>query len=44
MDPLIKSITIIDPVTGRFEIMQYNDKKSLDIANLVETMWLVVYS
>ena len=34
---------MIDPVTGWFEITQYNNKKSITIANLVETMWLVQY-
>ena len=31
---------MIDPVTRRFEITQYNDKGAIYIANLVETMWL----
>ena len=34
---------MIDPVTGLFEIMQYNDNKSMKIANLVETMWMDMY-
>ena len=34
---------MLDPVTGWFEIMQYNNKKTMKIANLVETMWLVRY-
>ena len=32
-----------NPVTGWFEITQYNDKKYITIKNLVETMWLVIY-
>ena len=32
-----------DPVTGWFEITQYDDKISITIANLVETMWLTRY-
>ena len=41
-DPLIlKAVTMIDPVTGWFEITQYNDKKVMTIANLVETTWIV---
>ena len=32
---------MIDPVTGWFEVTQYNDKKAMTIANLVETTWLV---
>ena len=34
---------MIDPVTGWFEVTQYNDKKGMMIANLVETTWLVRY-
>ena len=34
---------MIDPVTGWFEVTQYRDKKSMTIANLVETTWLVRY-
>ena len=41
-EPLIlKAITILDPVTGGFEVTQYRDKKAMPIENLVETMWLV---
>ena len=39
----IKSVTMIDPVTGWFEITQYNGKKAMTITNLLETMWLVLY-
>ena len=43
-DPLIlRAVTMIDPVTGWFELTQYNDKKSTTIANLVNYMWLVQY-
>ena len=34
---------MIDPVTGWFEITQYNDKKAITAVNLVETKWLVQY-
>ena len=34
---------MIDPVTGWFEIMKYNDKRAISIANLVETTWLYRY-
>ena len=34
---------MIDPVTGYFEIAQYNDKTAITIANLVETTWLSRY-
>ena len=35
---------MIDPVTGWFEISQYNDKRSIYIAKLFETTWLSRYS
>ena len=36
-DPLIlKVITMIDPETGWFEIVHYNDKQAATIENLVE--------
>ena len=34
---------MIDPVTGWLEITQYNDKRVISIANLVETKWLYRY-
>ena len=34
---------MIDPVTGWFEIAQYEDKIEISIANLVETTWLSRY-
>ena len=34
---------MIDPVTGWFEITQYDNKGAISIANLVETMWLTRY-
>ena len=34
---------MIDPVTVWFEIVQYDDKISITIANLVETTWLSRY-
>ena len=43
-DPLIlKSVTMIYPVTWWFEVTQYHDKKVRTIAKLVETKWLVRY-
>ena len=43
-DPLIlKSVTIIDPVTKWFEVTQYSDNKSMTTVKLVETTWLVLY-
>ena len=34
---------MIDPVTGWFEVRQYSNKKTMTIANLLETTWLVWY-
>ena len=34
---------MVDTVTGWFEIAQYDDKKLISIANLVETTWLSRY-
>ena len=34
---------MIDPVTGWFEVTQYNDKRAMAIANLVETTWIYRY-
>ena len=34
---------MIDPVTGWFEVTQYNDKRAMTIANLVEITWLSRY-
>ena len=38
-----KAVTMIDPVTGWFELKQYRDNKAITIVNLVETVWLVWY-
>ena len=38
---ILKSVTMIEPATGWFEITKYNNNKSMTISNLVETMWLV---
>ena len=41
-DPLIcRCVTMIDPATGWFEIHQYDDKRSITVANIVEQEWLV---
>ena len=34
---------MIDHVTGWFEIVQYDNKGAITIADLVETMWLSRY-
>ena len=35
---IIKSITIIDTITRGFKIMEYDDKRAINITNLVEEM------
>ena len=43
-EPLIcQCVTMIDPATGWFEIHQYDDKKAITIANIVEQQWLTRY-
>ena len=39
----LKAVTIIDHITGWFEVTQYNDKRAMEISNLVEIMWLSRY-
>ena len=43
MDSNIKAVTVVDPVTGWFKITQYDNKRAISIANLVETTWLTRY-
>jgi hypothetical protein len=39
----LKAITMIDPATGWFEIKQFDDKKSITVANIIEQEWLTHY-
>ena len=39
----LKAVTVIYPVTGWFEVSQYNNKREISIANLIETTWLYRY-
>ena len=39
----IKAVTMIDRVTGWFEITQYNDRREISITELVKTTWLYRY-
>ena len=39
----IKSVTMINHVTGLFEVVWCDDKRAITIANLVESMWLYRY-
>jgi hypothetical protein len=41
--PPLKCIAMIDLATGWFEIKQYDDKKSITVANIVEQEWLTHY-
>ena len=36
-------VMMIEPVTGWFKIKQYDDKKSITVANIVEQEWLARY-
>ena len=40
----LKAVTMIDPVTGCFKIVQYYNKKLISIENLVQTTWLSRYT
>ena len=39
----LKSVTIINPVTGWIGVTKYKDNQAITIVNLVETMWLTRY-
>jgi hypothetical protein len=41
--PPLKAVTMFDPATGWFEIKQYDDKRSITVANIVEQGWLTHY-
>ena len=40
---ICRCVTMIDPATGWFEIEQYDDKRSITIANITEQVWLTRY-
>jgi len=43
-EPLIcRCVTMIDPATGSFEIHQYDDKRSITVANIAEQEWFSRY-
>jgi transposase InsO family protein len=42
-DLVCKCVTMIDPATGWFEIHQYNDKRSVTVANIAEQEWFSRY-
>ena len=37
---ILKTVTMIEPVTIWFELMQYDDKRAMAIEKSVENMWL----
>ena len=39
----LQAVTMIDPATGWFEIVEYDNRLAATIANLVEQMWLSPY-
>jgi hypothetical protein len=41
--PPLKCVTMINPATGWFEIKQYDDKKSITVAHIIEQEWLTHY-
>ena len=41
--PELRCVMMIDPVTGWFKIKQYDDKKSITVANIVKQEWLARY-
>ena len=40
---VVTKYTMIDPATGWFKIKQYDDKKSITVANIVKQEWLARY-
>ena len=40
---ICKCVTMIDPATGWFEIHQYDDKRSITVANIAEQEWFARY-
>ena len=39
--PALRCVTMIDPATGWFEIKQYDDKKSITVANIASQTRMV---
>ena len=40
---ICRCVTMIDPATGWFEIHEYEDKRSISVAEIVEQQWLMRY-
>ena len=39
----LRCVTMIDPATSWFEIVEYDDKQAITVANIVEQNWLARY-
>ena len=39
----LKVVTMVDPITGYFEIVEYNNECVISLSNLVKTKWLTRY-
>ena len=39
----LKAVTVLDTLTGCFEVVRYDDQRAITIVNLVETTWLSGY-
>ena len=42
-DLICRCVTMIDPATGWFEIHEYDDKRSITVANIAEQEWFCRY-
>ena len=42
-DLVCRCVTMIDPAAGWFEIHQYDDKRSITVANIAEQEWFSRY-
>ena len=40
---MLQAVTMINPATGWFEIVEYDNKRAAKIVDLVEQMWLARY-
>ena len=42
-DLIFRCVTMIDPATGWFKIHEYDDKRSITVANIAEQEWFCRY-
>ena len=40
----LKEVTMIDTITGWFEVVRYDDKRAISIEKLFETTWISRYT